>query len=220
MSKLKARDIIAGWPRPRTVLNLHRRDTMFDFVFWNRRFFLGWPKEELDLYAKEIEAEDTYHQMQQAMVNEWFSRYRTGDKQFQPKETFAGPGEVGRAFEFSTAEAIKSLTNLEFRERIAILMKEELSEPETFWWLSFCDPDKPKGTQFLGCIVIRAHGFTDALMKCNVLGINPGGEVKGTAIPDTEEVKARLVPEVLNKLLSMRDMIDLGWSPVTERENL
>lgn len=103
-----------------------------------------------------------------------------------------------------------------WREAIAELMKQEMNEPENFWWLSFCDPDKPPGTQFLGCIVVRAHGLTDALTKCNAMMINPGGEVKGLQIPDSEEVNLRLVPAVCNRLLSLKEMIDLGWEPMTE----
>jgi hypothetical protein len=102
----------------------------------------------------------------------------------------------------------------EWRKNMAELMKEEMEQPEVFWWLSFCDPDKPTGSQFIGVIVVKAHGLTDALTKCNAMMINPGGEVKGFEIPDTEETRKRLVPEVLNKLITREDMVKLGWEPV------
>jgi len=88
----------------------------------------------------------------------------------------------------------------EWRKKMADLMKEEMNEPECFWWLSFCDPDKPEGSQFLGAILIKAHGMTDALTKANVLQINPGGEVRGVALP--EECNEFIRPEDVNKLLS------------------
>lgn len=88
----------------------------------------------------------------------------------------------------------------EWRKRIAELMKEETTQPEMYWWLSFCDPDKPAGSQFLGAIIVKAHGMTDALTKCNTMMINPGGEVQGVAIP--EEANYLIKPEDVNKLLS------------------
>ncbi len=48
-----------------------------------------------------------------------------------------------------------------------------------FYWLSFCDPDLPKGTQFLGAVFTQANDFIAAVRKSHALGINPGGEVQG-----------------------------------------
>src|ERR1700723_220414 len=72
-----------------------------------------------------------------------------------------------------------------WRKKIAEMLRDEMGDPEEYWWLSFCDPDKPKGTQFLGVIIVKAHGITDALTKCNAMLINPGGEVSGLTLPDT-----------------------------------
>lgn len=46
-----------------------------------------------------------------------------------------------------------------------------------YYWLSFCDPDKPEGTQFLGASIIEAADFVTAITKSHLLGCNPGGEV-------------------------------------------
>lgn len=106
------------------------------------------------------------------------------------------------------------MNNPVLRSRMAALLKEEMNQSEDYWWLSFCDPDKPEGTQFLGAIIVKAHGITDAITKCNAMMINPGGEVKGMPIPITEETQKRLTPDVLHRLLSVQDMVDLGWEPV------
>lgn len=50
---------------------------------------------------------------------------------------------------------------------------------KSLWWLSFADPDLPRGRQFLGVVVVRADDMKDAMQKAWRLGINPGGEVKG-----------------------------------------
>jgi hypothetical protein len=49
------------------------------------------------------------------------------------------------------------------------------------WWLSFCDPDKPEGTQFIGACIVEADDIIAATMLAHCLGINPGGEVAGVA---------------------------------------
>lgn len=52
----------------------------------------------------------------------------------------------------------------------------------TFFWLSFADPNKPKGQQFLGGTLIEVPigghpGVIAAVQRAWDLGINPGGEV-------------------------------------------
>lgn len=54
-------------------------------------------------------------------------------------------------------------------------------------YLSFADPDLPEGTQFLGAAIVEsdaALGFVGAVTVAHMLGINPGGEVMGIALPD------------------------------------
>lgn len=76
---------------------------------------------------------------------------------------------------------------------------------EHLFYLSFADPDRPKGTQFLGACVIRAESILDAANRARDLGANPGGEVMGHAI---EAKTAALVDERWqNRLLSKEDVI-------------
>jgi hypothetical protein len=51
------------------------------------------------------------------------------------------------------------------------------------WWLSFVDPDGPR---FLGVVIVRAHSFPEAIRVSHLLGINPGGAVRGEPLDDTD----------------------------------
>lgn len=91
-------------------------------------------------------------------------------------------------------------------ERYFSLFSQEAAEPERCLWMSFCDPYKPEGQQFLGVIVTYASGLLHAHMKINALGINPGGEIRCVET-DPKMIK----PEHFDKLLSKQDMIDAGY---------
>lgn len=45
------------------------------------------------------------------------------------------------------------------------------------WWLSFADPTRPKGQQFLGVCIVEAVDEISAIKVAHALSINPGGEV-------------------------------------------
>jgi hypothetical protein len=76
-----------------------------------------------------------------------------------------------------------------------------------YWWLSFADPDRPEGQQFLGCVITEAVDFLSAVIKSHRLSINPGGEVQAVVLPKNlyskyaeENYVDRLIvaPEVYN----------------------
>lgn len=69
-------------------------------------------------------------------------------------------------------------------EKYLDLLDEESQLAESWWWLSFADPHKPKGTQFLGAVIVKARGEASATQKVNWLGLNPGGEIMFVKIPD------------------------------------
>ncbi len=74
-----------------------------------------------------------------------------------------------------------------------------------WWYLSFCDPEKPKSEQFLGACVINAATMTQAVTESHYRGLNPGGEVAIVEIPATrEEIEQRGL--VVNKLLSIDEI--------------
>jgi hypothetical protein len=74
--KTKARDIVLGWPKGRstTVTNSNDFYLLYDI----------WPyTNNSDGMQEQYKLDRLYHQMQQAMVNEWFARYRLGDVVFK-----------------------------------------------------------------------------------------------------------------------------------------
>ncbi|RQR43470.1 hypothetical protein DIE20_11370 [Burkholderia sp. Bp9131] len=66
------------------------------------------------------------------------------------------------------------------------------------FWLTFFDPDAVRDTEFLGVAVMQADTFNKAIGRTWELGINPGGEVQGEAIPDDG-----VPPDFKDKLLSL-----------------
>lgn len=69
-----------------------------------------------------------------------------------------------------------------------------------WFWMSFCDADKPEGSQLLGTCIIDAIDWMHAITRSHILGVNPGGEVKLHPIhlePNEEirpEYQRRLMP--------------------------
>ena len=59
------------------------------------------------------------------------------------------------------------------------LLREESTEPTSWWWLSFADK-----SGFLGAVLIKASGFVTAHTYTHLLGINPGGECVGYQVSD------------------------------------
>lgn len=88
-----------------------------------------------------------------------------------------------------------------FKERVATVLREELTQPETWLYTSFADD------VFKGVVIIKGHGITDALSKCNILGINPGGQVICVPLPD--EIIAQVPETYRNRLLSKIDILEL-----------
>lgn len=73
----------------------------------------------------------------------------------------------------------------------------------SYWWMSFCDPDKPEGTQFLGAAIIKADNHFDMMTRSWLLGLNPGGEVAFFEIPEQYEkrvpndwIESRLITKI------------------------
>lgn len=73
----------------------------------------------------------------------------------------------------------------------------------SFFWMSFCDASLPKGSQFLGGLLIEADDFHAALLKSHRLLINPGGEVKAfeVKVPISESIEG----EYANRLLTREE---------------
>ncbi len=76
-----------------------------------------------------------------------------------------------------------------------------------WYWLSFCDPDRPTGSQFLGAAIVAASGEIEAVKVSHVLGCNPGGEVVMVEVPQCGE-EANTVLKKWSDRLFTRDETD------------
>src|SRR5580658_1300853 len=94
-----------------------------------------------------------------------------------------------------------------WRARIVKLLRAELNQPERFWLLSFSKGKFSEG-KWLGGIIIKAHGITDAMFKTHQLKINPGGEMMAIEIPDE-----KVPPAEWHDQLLTRDQMDFLWGP-------
>lgn len=75
---------------------------------------------------------------------------------------------------------------------------------ECWWWLSFANPSAARGRQFRGVCVVRGSDLVTAAERAHVLGINPGGQIRGHALTNNREP-----PEALReKLVTNRDELE------------
>lgn len=101
-----------------------------------------------------------------------------------------------------------SLTEQQVEARRVHLIEQEMMEPAGWYWLSYCDPSKPRGKQFLGVAVVRAHGVVTAAQRAWKLKINPGGEMVCYDLPDG---MIETIPENLReRLLTKAEAESLG----------
>lgn len=89
----------------------------------------------------------------------------------------------------------------EIRDRMAKrYIQEQMDDKESYWWMSFVDPDKEEGKRFTGVIIVKALGISHALIKTHKLKINPGGEVKFVEIPlHDKNIKTHHLDRLLQK---------------------
>lgn len=52
-----------------------------------------------------------------------------------------------------------------------------------WFWLSFCDPEKTPGEQFLGVSIVEAPDMATAPLTAWYMGCNPGGEIRISEFP-------------------------------------
>lgn len=79
-----------------------------------------------------------------------------------------------------------------------------------WFWLSFADPDKPRGEQFLGVVMLQARDLRHAHMESHRLGLNPGGEVLIYPVAEPPEsyryrVLSRMEAGLLGDVMVRRD---------------
>lgn len=86
-------------------------------------------------------------------------------------------------------------------------MSDELVSDSGWWWLSFCDPARAQGDQFLGACIVEGRTIPDAVRQAWRVGSNPGGEVMATAV-DAASL-SRWGDEWRNRLLTREDCAKL-----------
>jgi hypothetical protein len=89
------------------------------------------------------------------------------------------------------------LTIKQLRQRNRDLIEEERQQTKgatSFWYLSYAN-----ASGFLGGVIVRAFGFAHACQRARDLGINPGAEIRGFAIPTSKNPAAKYVDRLLTK---------------------
>ena len=83
------------------------------------------------------------------------------------------------------------------------LLAEEAHHPFGWWWLSFAGEEG-----FRGAVLTRARGFISAIERTHLLGINPGGEVRGVEVPEEAMRSADGIQHAqhADRLLSRKDI--------------
>lgn len=75
------------------------------------------------------------------------------------------------------------------------------------WWLSFVDPDNPKGERFLGACLVKSLPARpqEALQAAWAQNCNPGGECMFTEFPADVPVPDAVFARYGNRLLSWEE---------------
>lgn len=103
------------------------------------------------------------------------------------------------------------LTEEALQKRKDELLAADLAAPRQYWWLSFCDPERPKSSKFLGATIVVAGGIVEAMYEARLHGCNPGGEIQGVSLCYVDDcAKPDQVAFMLNTLRSKTEMEALG----------
>jgi len=90
------------------------------------------------------------------------------------------------------------------------------------WWLSFVDDSDPSKERapHLGCCLVEAKGMLEAVKEAHRLEINPGGQVRGIEMPDSEEARAEVESLGMNRLISPKELHERGYLSEREKEEV
>lgn len=87
----------------------------------------------------------------------------------------------------------------EWQERAAKLLDAEMTQPLSWWYLSFASE-----SGFLGAVLVRARGFVSAHRVVHVLNLSPGGEVQGYELGPT--LPPAVTTEMICRLLTREEL--------------
>lgn len=71
--------------------------------------------------------------------------------------------------------------------------------PESWWWLSFVDDNRPVGDRFVGGCWVQGYTLRAVIYESHVNGLNPGGEVQASQCPDGFEVPDKWANRLLDR---------------------
>lgn len=83
------------------------------------------------------------------------------------------------------------------------LQIEESKEPQKQMWCSMADASQPKGSQFLGAVVVEARGVATATHELNQRRLNLGGEILFVEIPADRRIPDEWMYRVMDKQESL-----------------
>ena len=72
-------------------------------------------------------------------------------------------------------------------------------------YLTFADPEKPTGSQFLGAAIVKASNIIEAAHVAWYLDISPGGEVYALTVP----LSVKIPDDYIERLLTKKDLDQL-----------
>jgi hypothetical protein len=104
------------------------------------------------------------------------------------RDAYARGYRYGRAYSPWEPEGEWGSTHISSMEKVTEYEFESAKDhgwiPMPWWWLSFVDEDRPEGDRNLGVAIVRGYDVVNAARNAWDKGINPGGEIAGTQIPD------------------------------------
>ena len=88
-------------------------------------------------------------------------------------------------------------------------MNDPEKKEEQWWYLSFCDGKRSKGSQFVGACIVRGDTLAEANSRTQLLGINPGGECLGVPLGSGERTIEDVPKEFRDRLLDRPTLAQL-----------
>ncbi len=83
----------------------------------------------------------------------------------------------------------------------------------TTFWMSFTDPQRPEGSQFLGVALVDASNIAEAMTISHTSGCNPGGEIAFVEIPEEDiplDMAVAMKAAPRNTLMSRDELSERG----------
>jgi len=75
-----------------------------------------------------------------------------------------------------------------------------------------------EGEQFLGVAIVRGSDFLLAVARAHVLGVNPGGEVRGWQVPDDHALPEGSTDRLLSRAELDRLFGDIVQAPPSDQD--